>query len=575
MKKRGTLMFHLLLISLLPIILLGLVLTYVSTITLRDVMQMRTEDTLHHTAVSLVNTYDLMYEGDYARDDNGNIIKGENILSNDFKAIDNIKNNSNLEASFFFGDSRELTTLLDSNGDRLIGTKAPDKVVQAVIKEGKPYFDTRITIDGIEYYGYYHPLTNGDNSVVGMIFVGTQSEEIRQIIVNMATVLAAIAIVMVLICGTVAFVSIKRITSFIKKTMLFLEQVSEGNLAVTIDERISKRNDEIGMMGEATIKMQESFKNIISHIQNSVHALSNSANNLDEVAIQSNTTIDEVSRAIEDISSGAMSQADETQSAYNNIQKIGEQISQIVSDVEILNTNAGMMRNAEKEADRIIIDLDHSNDKTIKAVDRIAKQTNITNDSAQEIKKAIDIITSIASETNLLSLNASIEAARAGEAGRGFAVVAAQIQKLAEQSNNSAESIKDTINELLRESKMTVDIMEEVKSNVSEQHHNLNKTKDKFNEVRRGIEISMKSIEEIMGRTESLNDSRKSIIEAIQNLSAISEENAASTEETTASTEELNAMITNLATYANELKVLSDRLAKEVSIFKLNKREMS
>ena len=223
----------------------------------------------------------------------------------------------------------------------------------------------------------------------------------------------------------------------------------------------------------------------------------------------------------------------------------------------------------EMKVSEIITELSKSNDKTIEAVERIAVQTEYTNVSAQKIKKAVALITSIADETSLLSLNASIEAARAGEAGRGFAVVASEISKLADQSNNSATEIEKIINELLIESNKTVDIMDEVKSIVSEQEEKLNLTKAEFENVSKGIESSVSSVENISGRIVELDIAKNGIIDVIQSLSAISEENAAATEETSASVQELDSTVGSLSEAAKDLKVIAEQLEQQISVFKV------
>ena len=225
------------------------------------------------------------------------------------------------------------------------------------------------------------------------------------------------------------------------------------------------------------------------------------------------------------------------------------------------------MGEAEKASSEIIAELSKSNDRTIEAVERISVQTEYTNVSAQKIKKAVALITSIADETSLLSLNASIEAARAGEAGRGFAVVASEISKLADQSNNSATEIEKIINELLVESNKTVDIMDEVKAIVDEQEEKLNMTKAEFENVSRGIESSVSSVENISGRMVELDIAKNGIIDVIQSLSAISEENAAATEETSASVQELDSTVGNLSEAAKDLKVIAEQLDQQISVF--------
>ena len=206
----------------------------------------------------------------------------------------------------------------------------------------------------------------------------------------------------------------------------------------------------------------------------------------------------------------------------------------------------------------------------MEAVRHISSQVNATNESALKIRAAVDLITSIAEETNLLSLNASIEAARAGEQGRGFAVVAGQIQKLAEQSNESAGSIADIIGELLKDSENSVQVMEEVQKIMNEQQEKLQATRKQIAEVGDGISGAAQAAGMIRQQTEHCNSARANVADVISNLSAISEQNAASTEETTASMEEMNAAMNLLAESARQLQELSKSLEEDISFFRVD-----
>ncbi len=289
---------------------------------------------------------------------------------------------------------------------------------------------------------------------------------------------------------------------------------------------------------------------------------------LESMADITNRSTDEVTKAVEEIATGAMSQAEETQQATDNVIDMGNQIENIAMKLKTLTDNSAEMNKNDEEAGGIIKELNGSNAKTMEAIDRIAKQTNITNECVQQISQTMEIITNIAEQTNLLALNASIEAARAGENGKGFAVVASEIQKLAEQSNDAAGEIQRIIGELLMDSEKTVQIMQDVNTLVGEQSRKLKQTKSKFEDVSKGIRSSMSDIKEIEKKAEILNHARGEIIETIQSLSAISEENAAASQETTAATEELKATIEGLAMDAETLKELAVKLEKEVSIFK-------
>ncbi len=151
----------------------------------------------------------------------------------------------------------------------------------------------------------------------------------------------------------------------------------------------------------------------------------------------------------------------------------------------------------------------------------IYEQTNTTNESAMKIREATTLITSIAEETNLLSLNASIEAARAGDQGRGFAVVASQIQKLAEQSNESARQIENIIDSLIEDSQKSVATMEDVKKIMESQSESVGRTNERFTQVRNGITQSLDGVNQIADKTKRLDEARVNVVDVVQNLTAI------------------------------------------------------
>ena len=174
------------------------------------------------------------------------------------------------------------------------------------------------------------------------------------------------------------------------------------------------------------------------------------------------------------------------------------------------------------------------------------------------------MIASIAEETNLLSLNASIEAARAGEQGKGFAVVASQIQKLAEQSNESASQIDEITNALISDSTKSVETIAQVRDIMNEQSEKMEKTDSMFRQVNMGVDHAMDSVNTITEKTELLNQSREKIIDVVQNLSAIAEENAASSQETSASITQVNTVVTDISDNASGLKDIAYHLENDV-----------
>lgn len=354
----------------------------------------------------------------------------------------------------------------------------------------------------------------------------------------------------------------------IKNVSGYLGNMRGGDLTTSIDKKVIDDKTEIGDIAESAIKLNFSLSEMIENIKNIVNNLSESSVKIKETVDITNSTTEEVDKAIEEIATGTVSQAEETQNATNDIIAMGQEIERISKSVENLTNNSKIMKKNGEEAHKMVVELSVANAKTMSAVDRIYKHTELTNDAVLRISNAANAITAIADETNLLALNASIEAARAGENGKGFAVVASEIQSLAEQTNVSADEIMNEINGLMSESEKSVEVMREVKINVDMQSSKLANTKENFNVVIDGVMKSVESVSEIELLMNELNENRKLIIDIIQSLSAISEENAAASEETSASTIQLSEVINDLAKDADSLNNLAQTLNKEISVFK-------
>lgn len=331
--------------------------------------------------------------------------------------------------------------------------------------------------------------------------------------------------------------------------------------------KIMKRKDESGAMARAVADLRESLVDVIAKIVNQSDELNTTANLLNENAEKANDAVKQVEKAIDEIAEGASSQAADTQTATENVIVMGNMIEETNNEVEKLRDNAREMRQAGEIAVDTLGELSAVNQKTKEAIQLIYEQTNVTNASVNEIEKAVNIITDIAEETNLLSLNASIEAARAGEQGRGFAVVAAQIQKLAEQSNESAGQIKKIIDVLMQESHKSVETMEEVKEVVEKQDENVQRTSDAFMDVKQGIDTSIDGIRMIANRTQQLDEARVKVVDVVQNLTAIAEENAASTEETSALAVEVSSIMSAVAERTDGLYGIARELEDSVKEF--------
>lgn len=371
-----------------------------------------------------------------------------------------------------------------------------------------------------------------------------------------------------ILCVAVAIVLAIFIIRPMEKTILYVKKISDMDFrADEAQIKITKKKDESGLMARAVEQLRVDLVDVITKIVTQSKELYQTSDTLHRSAEETVIAVEQVEKAISEIAEGASSQAAETQTATENVIVMGNMIEEANAEVEKLRQNADTMRIAGDNAMNILTSLRADNQKTKDAMQVIYDQTNVTNESALKIKEAVNIITDIAEETNLLSLNASIEAARAGEQGRGFAVVAAQIQKLAEQSNESAKLIEEVITGLIKESQKTVETMEEVKAVIEKQDENVQNTGNAFQNVKDGIDSSMDGIRMITMKTRQLDEARIKVVDVVQNLTAIAEENAASTQETSASAAEVGAIMGSIADNTNQLNVIAHELEESVKQF--------
>lgn len=566
MKMRGKLVS----MVLFPVLLLGVAVMQLSKVTVSNVLIDKLDTSLSATAVSVNNTLNYAGEGDFRINEAGELMKGDFNLSQNVDFADNIKKESDVEVSIFYGDTRYVTTITDENGNRAAGETITGEIAEHVLKNGENYFVEQAEVAGKQYLAYCMPLFNeGSETPVGMIIAAIGQEHVAEggkiISYNISTIIFGV-VVFAIIAG---FFIVNNMTKALNKGITALEELSDGNLNVEVAEKITHRGDEIGNIGRAIEKLKMDLYGIVTEIKNQCVTMDDLANQLKLQTRETVDSINQVENAVGEIAMGAGNQAEETQNATENVVTIGNMISGNLHDTEALNENATKMQEAGQSAQATFETLNNTNRKVMNSIGKIHEQTNTTNESAQKIQEATAIITSIAEETNLLALNASIEAARAGEQGKGFAVVAAQIQKLAEQCNESALQISEIAELLLADSTEAVETMQYVRDIVQTQDEDMKETNEKLAEVLQGIEDSFVMVNKVTKQTEQMDEARINVIDIVQSLTAISEENAAGTEETLASISMVNDVVKKISKQSAVLKAIAAEINKKLNVFRL------
>lgn len=567
-RKGVRLTTQLMLLINLPIFVIAIIAVLISANKQKQLVERITRQEMHSSASSVLQVYNSETDGDYSYSD-GVFKKGTTSLSGNYTIIDNIKKETGIDVTISYGNTRLLTTIKDKSGDRLIGSEIDSRIMD-VIKDGKNFVAQKVKVGDTIYTGYYIPLRQpSDRSIAGVVFCGQPRAEIMDKIKDsVVTTLIGIAIVLVIasiICGF----AMRRLITVIGKTVGNLDNVAAGALNIQIDQRILSRGDEIGDMGRSLQQMISAFSDII-------HKITDSASKLDSVSSEYGDSfqtiveqINGINRSMDDVANGATAQAKESQEANQQVINIGDSITTTVERVEILNSSSDKMKQYSDTANDTLEKLSGITIKTKEAVNSVQKQTNETNQSAKDIQEATQLITEIASQTNLLSLNASIEAARAGENGKGFAVVADEIRNLSEQSRQSAEKIENIVRQLMTNSDNSVQTMGEVSEIVLQQDEMLSDTISMFDSLNGEIQEVIGAVNEIRHQIETLDQLKSGVLNNLEGLAGIAEQNAASTQETSASMTMLGDIIDKCSEDTKELMRLAEELEENTRRFSL------
>lgn len=552
-KEKFNLLHAISLIGLIPLLSAITILTMQSGFLMRQEFEDATYDKLTTCATSVEQYfyYDIV----------------EKILSKDnlsYNFIDSLKDND-VELTLFQGDTRYITSIKDTRGNRVEDTKASEEIWNTV-KAGETYYAANVDISNKEYYVCYLPVYDENGDIWGMAFAGTPEEVVDTAKEGIVNKLYIVSIILLVLFAVILLFIAKTFRKPLRKAADSVQKIADGDLTEDIETNALLVETRDLLVASKTL--QDQLSNVVSKVKNTSDDMAKAVDDLDNLATSSTDGAAQINTAVEELAVTAQSLAENVQDVNVKAIEMGEDIDGISSEVNVLKDQSKEMLNANTEAVGSMGAVLDSSDKSSKAVEEIAAHISSTNDAITQIHKAVELILDIADQTKLLSLNASIEAAHAGESGKGFAVVAQEIKNLSEQSAQGAKAIEDIANDILAKSGVTVQLSKDIRGLISKEQEDIAKVQQSFETLSDNVMQSMTIADNIFDRVGHLNSSKEGILNNITDLSAISEENAASNEEVTASVANIANSISNISKDTETLNDMAVELGELIQYFK-------
>ena len=451
-------------------------------------------------------------------------------------------------------------TLLHENTE-LVGKQVP---VPELLSELATKDESMVEYiyDDVAKIGIFHTMPDTG----WKILITMEQDEIDGKAKPIRNMIIFVGIFSLIIAGVLAFFFSNSIVKPIEKIVIAMDKVKTGDFTAKSDY---KSSDEIGALSDSFNVMVENVAGLIENTQTAVEELRVSAENLSENADQASISAEEVAKTVSEIAEGASEQAQDAEKGTHVAVELDQQFTSL-SDISLTMSSEAQQAIEKNESGvRVVKSLQEKTVENNEASYKVSEAISELENKSNAIGSIVQTISAISEQTNLLALNASIEAARAGEHGRGFAVVADEIRKLAEESNQAAEEIKNIVGDIQDQSKSTVTIMSDMTSRSEEQAEVVTEVNKAFVSIDQSITQITSKIGEITTTIDSLSNSKDKMLEAIEGISAVSEETAAGSEEVSASMEEQSATVEQVSSSAEQLNSLAEELQDQVSKFKV------
>lgn len=501
-------------------------------------------------------------------DDNKNPIGyvGAALYLNDVAEMFSDTSNMGYDSMYVYTVNGHDGIMIQHPSKEKVGQPVENEAVKQVLERISNNEEVEPGLISYEYKGenkYAAYFVGNNNDYITVLTV--DEKDVLKEINKLSGVYIVTAIVLVAVFAIITLFFSAQIASPLKKLDVFTRELASGKLDANIETRAQVK--EISSIIESANILKSTMNRVLSNIHTTMEELEHNMAGVDDSISECGNAVSGVSEAIEGISGGAVSMAESVQTTASNMTIVGNNITDIQTAVGHAKENADEVSVISTEVRENLDKLIEANKHTIRISQEVEKGIAESNEAVEAINIATDVITGIASQTSLLSLNASIEAARAGEQGKGFAVVASEIKTLAEQSTESAQEIRNIITNLVQKFGVSTQLVEKIQESVTIEGDVLDGVQESFNKVTYSMKQTSENINDIYGKTNELSDAKDNVLNEVSNLSAISQENAASCEETTSAIENINDTIEKISGSSKDTIHISKNLEQEVNYF--------
>ncbi len=436
------------------------------------------------------------------------------------------------------------------------------------------YYQDALTSDKLSGYSYekyqdkvylfiYSRFKGLEGAVCALVPESTILQEVRGLKnINIGFIIAACFIAIIIV-----FLITRGISKAINSMNRSISKAAKGDLTAQFD---TKRKDEFLALSIGISDMIAHMRTLIGEVKEVGGTVNDSAESLTNTSSELLDATKGISRTIDEIGQGIVQQVEDTELCLTQMSNLSDQITQVYNNTNEIEQIADSTKTVAAEGLLMIEELNHKAKATSAITQDVIHKIQEFEVQSKKIEGFVNLINEIASQTNLLSLNASIEAARAGEAGRGFAVVAEEIRKLADQSMSAANQIQSTVKDIDLKNKETVNTAGKAESIVASQTEALYKTVSVFEDISSHVNNLANNLNDILKRLKAIETAKDDTLSAIQNISAVSQQTAASSEEVNATATNQIDSVERLRGAAIILEEDARKLKNAISIFRIN-----